>query len=51
MFGLGVPELLIILLLLLLPGVVLIYWLIRLAVRHGRSDAAERRPPENPPVR
>ena len=50
MFGVGVLELLVILLLLLLPAVVLIYWLIRLAVRHGRNDAAAGRPPENPPA-
>jgi hypothetical protein len=38
MFGIGVPELLILLLLMVPLGLFTLYWIIRLAVRHGRND-------------
>lgn len=42
MFGIGVPELMILSVLWVLLPLVVGYWVIRLAVRHGVMDAQRR---------
>lgn len=42
MFGLGVPELFIVSVFYLVVPALLLYWVIRLAVRHGVMDAQRR---------
>ena len=52
MFGVGVPEMLIIvvvLLILLVPLLHLVYLLARGGLRRGRGDAARRQPRGSPP--
>lgn len=44
MIGIGVPEVMVLSLLCLLLPLVLGYWVIRLAVRHGVLDAHRRLP-------
>lgn len=47
MYGVGVSGLFVVVpLLLWAVGLFALYWIIRLAVRHGVLDAQRRRPPE-----
>ena len=52
MFGIGVPEMLailVVLLILLVPLLVLVYLLVRGGLRRARGGAARRQPRESPP--